>query len=153
MATKWSNTNDPVASLLMRGQHADKKVTTHHCLWWCGEDDTFAQVCCAYQKRFSKAGYSVTLCKHLSFISSVFHHIRPFGLSFWESFGPLLLTAGHSSRAYLLWSYASCIVWLMDWLWVSNLSIATGTLLTTRKKEEVCVEVPVHLPLSVCVCV
>lgn len=38
----------------------------------------------------------------------------------------------------------------MGWLWVSNLSIAIGTLLTTGKKEEVCVEVTVHLPLSVC---
>lgn len=39
----------------------------------------------------------------------------------------------------------------MGWLWVSNLSIAIGTLLTTGKKEEVCVEVTVHLPLSVSV--
>lgn len=48
------------------------------------------------------------------------------------------LTVRQSSRLYL-WSYASCIVWLMAWLWVSSLTIAISTLLTTKEEEE-CVQ-------------
>ena len=68
------------------------------------------------------------------------------------SSGSLLLTARHSSTAYLLWSYASCIVWLMAWLRVSNLSVSISTLLTTKEKEEVCVS-PCAFFVHACECV
>lgn len=57
-------------------------------------------------------------------------------LSLWsQSPGSFLPPAEHSSQAYLLWSYASCIVWWMARLWVSERSIAISTLLMTKEKR------------------
>lgn len=41
----------------------------------------------------------------------------------------------------------------MGWLWVSNLSIAISTLLTTKEKEEVCVSLCMFPCVHVSVCV
>ncbi len=91
------------------------------------------------------------LCKFLGFILSVFYHICPSGLCFWEALS-LFSRCKDIHRAYLLWSYASCFVWLMGWLWVSNLSTAISTLLTTKEKEEVCVQLCMFLCVRDCVC-